>query len=87
MEEQDARPNNDETVNKEDDSGYESENWGEPWKNHKDEKYITNNELEIVLQKCFEEITVQDFSYLKTWFNQKKFVYPMYGPCGKIHKP
>ena len=28
-----------------------------------------------------------DFSYLKTWFNQEKLVYPMYCPCGKIHKP
>ena len=26
------------------------ENWVEPWKNYKDEKYITNKELEIVLQ-------------------------------------
>ena len=33
--EQDALPNNDGNVNKEDDSGYESENWGEPWKNTK----------------------------------------------------
>ena len=42
------RPNDDDI--EEDDSGYESENWGEPWKNYKDEKYITNKELEIVLQ-------------------------------------
>ena len=48
---------------------------------------ITNNELEIVLQNFFEENTVWDFSYLKTWFKQKKFVYSMYCPCGKIHKP
>ena len=27
-----------------------------------------------------------DFIYLKTWFNQVKFVYPIYCPCGKIHK-
>ena len=27
------------------------------------------------------------FCYLKTWFNQEKFVFPMYCPCGKIHKP
>ena len=35
----------------------------------------------------FEEDTVWDFSYLKTWFDQEKFVYPLYCPCGKIHKP
>ena len=28
-----------------------------------------------------------DFSYLKTWFNQEKFVNPKYCPCGKINKP
>ena len=32
------------------DSGYESEKCDEPWKNlYKDEKYITDKELEIVL--------------------------------------
>ena len=71
----------------EDDSGYEAENWGEPSKYHKDEKYITNKELEIVLRKIFEENTVWDFRKLKTWFNQKNYVYPMYCLCGKIHKP
>ena len=74
----DALPNDDDTVNKEDDSGYESDNWGEPWKNYKDEKCIINNELKIVLQKHFEDNTVWDFSYLKTWFNQEKFVYPIH---------
>ena len=51
----DALPDDDDTVNNEDDSGYESENCGEPWKNYKDEKYITNNELEIVLRYFFEK--------------------------------
>ena len=78
-------PNDDDT--EEDDSSYESENWGEPWKNYEDEHYITDKELEIVLQKIFEENTVWDFSYLKTWFNQEKSVFSMYCPCGKIHKP
>ena len=41
----DALLNNDDTVYEEDDSGYESETWGEPQKNYKDDKYITNNEL------------------------------------------
>ena len=82
----DALPNDDDT--EEDDSGYESENWGEPWKNYKDEKYITNKESKIVLHKKSEENTVWDFSYLKTWFsNQENYVYPLYCPCGKIHKP
>ena len=54
----DALPNDDDTVNKEDDSDYESENWGEPWKNYKNEKDITNKELEIVLWKIFEENTL-----------------------------
>ena len=27
-----------------------------------------------------------DFSYLKIWFNQENYVYPMYCPCGKIDK-
>ena len=53
----------------------------------KNEKYITNNELEIVLRKNFEENTVWDFSYLKTWFNQEKFIFPIYCPCHKIYKP
>ena len=57
-------PNDDDT--EEDDSGSESENWGEPWKNYTGEIYITNKELEIVLQKMFEENIVWDFSYLKT---------------------
>ena len=39
--EQDALPNNDDT--EEDDSGYESENWGELWKNYNDEKYKEDN--------------------------------------------
>ena len=73
-----ALPNDDDTVNKEDDSAYESENEGDPWKTYKDEKYITNNELEIVLQIFFEENTVWDFSNLKTCYNQEKFVYLMY---------
>ena len=81
----DARPNDDDTED-EDESSYESENWGEPWKNRKDEEYITDKELEIVLRKFFEENTVWDFSFLKTRFNPEKYVYPMYCPCGKIHK-
>ena len=81
-------PNNDDTVNEEDDDkGYESENCGESWKNYKDEKYITNKELEVVLRNFFEENTVWDFIYLKTWFSPEKYVFPMYCPCGKIHKP
>ena len=75
-------PKNDGIVNKEDDAGYESENWGALWKNYKDEKHITNNELEVVFRGNFKENRVRDFSYLKTWFNQEKFVYPMYCPCG-----
>ena len=47
----DALPDNDDT--EEDDSVYESENIGQPWKNYKDEKYVTNKKLEIVLQKKF----------------------------------
>ena len=43
--------------------------------------------MEIVLQNFFEENTLWDFSYLKTWFNQMKPIYPMYCPCGKIHTP
>ena len=39
----DALPNDDDTFNEEDDEGYEPENCGEPWKNYKDEKYVTNN--------------------------------------------
>ena len=35
----------------------------------------------------FEDNTVWDFSYLKTWFKQEKFVFPMYWPCSKTHKP
>ena len=34
----DVLPNDDDTVSEEDDSGYESDNWGEPWKNYKDDK-------------------------------------------------
>ena len=82
----DARPNDDSTEN-EDESSYVLPNWGEPWKNCKDEKYITNKELEIVLRKFFEENAVWDFSFLKTRFNPEKYVYPMYCPCGKIYKP
>ena len=51
----DALPNNDET--EKDDSGYESENWGESLKNYKDEKHITNKDFEIVLRNIFEENT------------------------------
>ena len=72
------RPNDDDT--EEDDSGYESENWGEPWKNYEDEHYITDKELEIILRKIFEENTVWDFTYLKTWFNQENYVHSMYCP-------
>ena len=43
--------------------------------------------MEIVLRKIFKENTVWDFSYLKTWFNQENFVYPMYCLCSKNHKP
>ena len=43
--------------------------------------------MEIDLSKCIEENIVLGFSYLKTWFNQENYVYPMYCPCGKIHKP
>ena len=53
------RANNDDT--EEDDSGYESGNWGEPWKNYEDVHYITDKELEIILQKIFKENTVWDF--------------------------
>ena len=49
----------------------ESENCDEPWKNYEDENFITNKELEI--------------SFVKTWFNKEKYVYPMYNPYGKIH--
>ena len=55
----DALPNDDDTVNKDNnDMGYKSENCGEPWKKYKDEKYVKNKELELVLRKCFEENTV-----------------------------
>ena len=77
--------NNDDT--EEDDSSSESVYLGEEWGNYNDVNYITDKDLVIVLQKIFEENTVWDFSYLKTWFNQEKLVYPMYCPCGKIHKP
>ena len=40
--------NDDDTVNIEYNSDYESENQGGPWKIYKDKKYITNNELKIV---------------------------------------
>ena len=60
---------------------------GEPWKNYEDEHYITDKELEIVLQKILKEKTLSDFSYLKIWFNQEKYVFLIYCPCGKIHKP
>ena len=66
----DAQPNDDDTVNKEDDDkDYESKNCGEPWTNYRDEKFITNTTLELVLRIFFEENIVWDFSYLKTWFN------------------
>ena len=58
-----ARPNNDDT--EENDSGFESDNWNEPWKHYEDEKYITNIDLELELQKCFEENTAWDFRSLK----------------------
>ena len=81
------QPNDDEIKNKVyDDKSYESENCGKPWKNYEDEKYITNKELKLVLQIFFEQNTVSDFSCLKTWFNQEKFVFPIYYQCGKIHK-
>ena len=60
---------------------------GEPWKNYKDEKYITNKGLGIVLRKIFKENTEWDLSDLKTWFSQENYVYSMYCPCGKIRKP
>ena len=54
-----ALPNDSDTVNEEDDDkAYESENWGESWKNYKDDKYITNNELEVVGKKIPCEILV-----------------------------
>ena len=53
------RPNNDDT--EEDDSGYESENIGQPWNNYEDEHYITDKELEIIYEKIFEENTMWDF--------------------------
>ena len=75
-------------MNKEDDDkGYESENCFELWKNFEDGKYISNKELEHVLRKFVEENTMWDFSYPKIWFNQEKFVFSIYCPCGKIHKP
>ena len=42
--------------------------------------------MELVIRKFFEENTVWDFGFVKTWFNQEKYVYPMYCPCGKIQK-
>ena len=42
-------PNEDDT--EEDDSSSESLNLGQEWKNNKDVHYITDKELEIVLQK------------------------------------
>ena len=56
----------DDTVNEvNNDKGCESENYGEPWKNYKDEKYTSHNELEVVLQNVFEENTVWDFELSK----------------------
>ena len=44
-----AQPNNHNRVNDENTDMYQkSENCGEPWKNHEDEIYITNKELELV---------------------------------------
>ena len=43
--------------------------------------------MELVLQNLFEENTVWDFSYLKHWFHQQNYVYPMYSTWSKIHKP
>ena len=75
-EEWDAWPNEDDTINKEGhDKGFESENCGEPQKNYKDEKYITNNEWEVALQNFFEQNTVWDFIYLKTLFDQEKYFF------------
>ena len=34
----------------------------------------------------FKVNTVWDLRYLKNWFNQEKIVFPLYRPCGKIHK-
>ena len=68
------RPNNDDT--EEDDSGYESENWGEPWKNYEDEHYITNKELEIVLRQIFEEYTAWDLRYLNLGLTKRNMFFP-----------
>ena len=43
--------------------------------------------MELVLQKSFEDNTVWNFNYVKTWFNQETYVLPIYCPCGKTHKP
>ena len=77
--------NDDDT--EEDDSSSESVYFGEEWDNYNEVNYITDKQLETVLRKIFEENTVWDFSYLKTRFNPDKSIYPMYCPCGKIHKP
>ena len=37
--------------------------------------------------KKIEQNTVLDFSFVKTWFNLEKYIYHMYYPCCKIHKP
>ena len=42
--------------------------------------------MQLVLKKRVEQNTVWDFSFVKTWFNQEKYFYPMYCQCGKIHK-
>ena len=72
----DGWPNNDDSVNKEDDDkGYESENCGEPLKNYKDEIYITNNELVVVLQQNFEENIVWDFGILKLGLTKRNIFF------------
>ena len=55
--EKDTLPNNDDPVNDEDDdAGFESDNWIVPQKNYEDKKYITNKQLELVLQFFLKKI-------------------------------
>ena len=54
--------------------------------NYEDEKYITNEELKIILWNFFEESIVWNFGFVKIWFNQESYVYFVYYPCGKILK-